>query len=241
MPAAQASNLLANRGFESGTEFPWVRFNGGGLHTTNDFYAGSATPVSVYDGTYVSQTYGSSEYNGIFQDLPATNGEIFTADGWFLMAAEDPLSGSNTCWLEVQFLNASGAPVGLYRSFMIDANFPTSTWINVDATNRYALDFVTLLGSAKYLVAPAGTAKVRYQVVLHALGGTGSIWYDDMSLFLKVPVRITPSIVGGNIRLSFATQIGVNYQVLWRDDLMNNTWQMLNSRNDGHVISPDEY
>src|SRR5205823_6220924 len=166
---------------------PWVRFNGGALYTTNAFYVGSTTPVSVYDGAYVSQTFGSSEYNGIFQDVTATKGQTFTADGWFLMAAEDPLTGSNTCWLEIQFLNGSWAALALYRSAIIDANFPTSTWINLAATNRYSLDFVTLLGSAKYLVAPAGTAKVRYQVVLHSLGGTGSIWYDDMDLFLKTP------------------------------------------------------
>ena len=77
---------------------------------------------------------------------------------------------------------------------------------------------------------------MRYQVTFHALGGGGSIWYDDMSLFLKIPVTMTSSISGGNIRLSFATQIGVNYRVLFKNSLGDTNWQMLSTMTgDGSV------
>jgi len=48
-----------------------------------------------------------------------------------------------------------------------------------------------------------------------------------MDLFLKIPVTLTPSITNGNIRLSFATQIGVDYQILYKNRLTDTVWQTL--------------
>ncbi len=222
---AEASNVLGNPGFETGVDYPWVRFNGGGLHTTNDFYFGSATPVSVHGGLWVSQTYGSAEWNGLYQDVAAEPGSIFTADGWFLTAAEDPISGTNTAWLEVQFLDAGGNMLTLYKSAVIDTNTPTSVWMNLAATNLIAIwsDY-SVAGNAKYLVAPAGTAKVRYQVTFHALGGGGSVWYDDMHLMRKIPATLMVSISAAAAHLSFATQIGVDYQVVYKTNLNDSAW-----------------
>ncbi len=222
---AEASNVLGNPGFETGVDYPWVRFNGGGLHTTNDFYFGSGTPVSVHGGLWVSQTYGSAEWNGLYQDVAAGPGAIFTADAWFLTAAEDPISGTNTAWLEVQFQDAGGNMLALYKSAVIDTNTPTSVWMNLAATNLIAIwsDY-SVAGNAKYLVAPAGTAKVRYQVTFHALGGGGSVWYDDMHLMRKIPVALTAALSGGQAQLSFATQIGVNYQVVYKTNLTDTAW-----------------
>jgi hypothetical protein len=230
--AAQASNVLMNPGFETGTEAPaWTRFNGGGLATTNNTYNATAEPVRVHSGNYVSQTFGGAEWNGIFQDRNASPGDIFTADGWFQVAAEDPLFGNYDAWLEVQFMNAGGGMLALYRSAVLNATTPTSTWLNLAATNIIAFwsDY-SVAGTAKYLVAPADTAKVRYQVTFHAPpggGGGGSIWYDDMNLFAKVPATLSSARDGNNVVLSFATQIGVQYQILYKNSLTDPTWQVL--------------
>ncbi len=238
---AQASNVLVNPGFETGTEAPaWSRFNGGGLATTNNFYNLTTEPVRVHSGNYVSQTYSSSEWNGIYQDRPAAPGNVFTADGWFQVAAEDPIWGDFNGWLEVQFMNAGGGMLALYKSALIDTNTPTSVWLNLPATNIIAFwgDY-SVAGTAKYLVAPAGTTTVRYQVTYHAPPGNpggGSIWYDDMNLFAKIPVSLSTSVSGNNLLLSFATQIGVQYQILYKNSLNDANWQVLTTvSGDGSV------
>jgi hypothetical protein len=48
-----------------------------------------------------------------------------------------------------------------------------------------------------------------------------------VSFWLKIPVTVTVSVGGANNLLSFPTQIGVSYQVLYKDDLSDVTWQVL--------------
>lgn len=228
VPLAQASNVLLNRGFESGTDAPWIRFGGGALATTNVNYYQTADPVEVYDGLYVSQTYNSGTWNGLYQDVAATPGQIFTGEGWFLMAGQDPLTGGNEAWLEVQFQNEAGNMIGLYKSDYVTAAFPTNVWVNLRATNIIAFwsDY-SVVGQTNYLVAPPGTARVRFQVTYHTISGGGSVWYDNMSLFLKLPVSLSLSLTGSSALLSFPTQIGVNYEVLYKNHLEDATWQVL--------------
>jgi hypothetical protein len=40
-------------------------------------------------------------------------------------------------------------------------------------------------------------------------------------------VRITPSVSGTNLLLSFPTQVGVTNQILYKNDLSDATWQLL--------------
>ncbi|HYG33684.1 MAG TPA: hypothetical protein VEC99_02805, partial [Clostridia bacterium] len=225
--AAQASNILGNPGFESGVDFPWQRFNGGGLVATIIDVAGP-----LEGSAYASQTWGNGEgsWNGIFQDVPATPGQAFTANGSFLVSSEGPITGSSEAWLEVQFQNANGNMIGLYRSEHITSNTVTSTWMELQATNIIAFwsDY-SVVGQAKYLVAPEGTAKVRYQVTYHAGDGGGAVYYDNMNLFLKAPVTVTASTSGNSIRLSFPTQIGVSYQILYKNELSDANWQVLST------------
>ncbi|HWQ91530.1 MAG TPA: hypothetical protein VN673_07645, partial [Clostridia bacterium] len=240
VPVDQATNLLVNRGFETGADFPWTRFNGGGLATTNNLYYQTADPVEVRSGLYVSQTYGNGpgSYNGLFQDAPASPGQGFVADGWFLLAAQDALTGASEGWLEVQFMNANDGMLALYKSDYITTNgFPSNTWVNLKATNMIAFwgDY-SVVGQANYLIAPENTAKVRYQVTFHAMDGGGSIWYDDMRLLLKQPVTVTTQRSGNDLSLSFATQIGVSYEVRYKTDLADAEWQLLTTvTGDGNI------
>ena len=228
VPLAQASNVLRNRGFESGSDYPWVRFGGGGLATTNVNYYQTTDPVEVYDGLYVSQSYNAGTWNGLYQDVAAAPGQIFTGEGWFLMAGQDPLTGGNEAWLEVQFQNDAGNMIGLYKSDYLTPSFPTNVWVNLRATNIIAFwDDWSVVGQTNYLVAPPGTARVRYQVTYHTVAGDGSVWYDNMSLFIKIPVSLSLWLSGGSAYLSFPTQIGVNYEVLYKNHLEDAGWQVL--------------
>ena len=79
--------------------------------------------------------------------------------------------------------------------------------------------------NAAYLVAPAGTDHVRYQVTLHAEGvGNGSVYVDVMRLMKKIPVTVTASISGGNINLSWLSQGATSYQVVYKDNIADASW-----------------
>src|SRR6185295_1515517 len=105
---AEAANALENPSFETRSYAPWATFNGGGLRTNDEFWAGII--VSNYDGVVGSVVENGGEFDGAYQDVPASPGQIFTADGWFFEPSTFPLTEGNQVWLEVQFRNG-GTPI----------------------------------------------------------------------------------------------------------------------------------
>lgn len=237
LPISQfVTNYLIDASFELGafassSAAGWYPFNGAVEQNTNNVYYGTTTPVTVADGTNCVQIYstGNDTWNGVFQDRPASPGQVYVGDCWFLTPTEDRIQGSNVCFLEVQFRNAADAPLVQYSSTMINSNFPAGAWINLTPTNIHdGVNFVNYVGTAPYMVAPAGTAKVRFQMTYHGLDGTGSVYADAARLMLKEPV-VTASVSGGQVRLSFETLAGPRYQVYSKADLNSSTWQALGS------------
>jgi hypothetical protein len=238
VPFSQAvTNYLIDPGIEQGFAFDadsgWYSFNGALVANTNDFYFGSSTHVSVVDGTNAVQVYsiGPDSYNGMFQDRPATPGEVYTASCWFFTPLDDSIGGSNVCYLEVQFRDAAGGVLVQYSSDKITSATPTDTWIQLAPTNIMAGDFVTPLGTAPYMIAPAGTARVRTQVTYHAAVDPvvgGSVYVDALTLRLREPV-VTASRSGGNIVLSFATHYGPSYRAYYKNNLTDPAWLPLGS------------
>ncbi len=225
--AAEAANALDNPSFETGSYPPWLTFNGGELLTNGQFWDGIT--VTNYDGIYGSAVEYAGEYDGAYQDVPASLGQIFTADAWFFEPSTFPLTDNNQVWLEVQFRNG-GTPLALYKSAVIGTNnpsFPTNTWFNLQATNGFAGDFFTPIPNAYYLVAPPGTTTIRYQVTMHnppAGTGSGAILYDLMSLMKKIPVTVTATTGGGNFNMSWVSQGATSYQVVYKDNLTDPSW-----------------
>lgn len=222
--AAEAANALENPSFESGVYFPWITFNGGVLVTNDQEWGG--TVVSNYDGIVGSVVQGGAEYCGAYQDVPASPGMIFTADGWFFEPSSFALSASNQVWLEVQFRNGT-TPLALYKSYPISAEDPArplDVWYNLQATNGFAGDFVTPIDNAVYLVAPPGTTQVRYQVTMHVVGGIGGVIYDAMQLLNKQPVTLTARLVAAHIDISWMSQGAMSYQVLYKTNLNDAEW-----------------
>lgn len=221
----QASNLLLNRGFEVGTTASWTPFNGAGIIASEP-----------YSGSYAAQAYGNGagSWNGMFQDVPAAPGQAFTADGWFLVSPSAPITGSGECWLEVQFMDASGNMLALYKSDYVTSNTVSTSWMNLQATNVIAFwDDWSVAGQTKYFVAPPGTSTVRYQVTYHGGDGGGAVFFDDMSLLLKLPVTALLTKTGNNLQISWPAQIGVSYQVLYKEGLTDSTWQLLGTATGG--------
>lgn len=227
---AQLANGLLNPSFEEDyvtfrvVPEPWVNFSGSALLSTDDFVWSTAV-----EGTNVVQVYNAGEWNGIYQDVPAAPGDIFTGECSLFQASGDPLTAAtvNEAYLEVQFRQGSANPIAIYNSILV-TNSPAlqDVWLSLPATNGVAAGYAqTSTTNATYLIAPAGTDRVRYQITLHALGGgSGSVFVDAMRLMKKIPVTVTTSINGGNINLSWLSQGATDYQVVSKANLSDSTW-----------------
>jgi hypothetical protein len=203
---AQASNLIRNGSFESGMTY-WTAWNGYAAITAP---AGSETN---YDGSQICEIWGTGNgtWNGINQSFTPAPGYVYKANAWFLVSAGAPITGSSTAWLEVNFYN-QGNLISTFQSPIISSNLVVGVWTNV---------------AVPYATVPAGADETRCQINYHAGDGGGAIYVDDVSFWLKIPVTVTVSVGGANNLLSFPTQIGVSYQVLYKDDLSDVTWQVL--------------
>jgi hypothetical protein len=232
MTPAQLANLLDNPSFEEDVNEltpqvvppPWINFSGSSLLT------GGAFPWStIYDGTNVVLVFNQGQYNGIYQDVPAVPGQIFTGDCYLYQSSQDPLSAPiNEAFLEVQFWAVGGTvPIAMYQSILVTNDLSLQdAWLHLDATNGVAADYAsTSTSNARYLVAPPGTTRVRFQVTTHYEGGgSGSVFVDAMQLLQKIPVTVTPALVGGDIVLSWPSQVSSSYQVVYKDNLTDATW-----------------
>ena len=204
---AQAlTNWLYNPGFELGTAgwtmvspWTWNPMNSYcGVQNTNNFVwnpnatppANSTTHTTVHGGTNAFKIWGYSQNtytttDGIKETYAAAPLSTWAADGWVSTQAPDNISTnltgvSCTSYIEVIFLDAAtNATLGAdYTSAVIDNTSATSTWLY-----RQVVD-----GSASTnLVAPAGTAFVRFQVRFMQPSGSyynphGSAYWDDVRL-----------------------------------------------------------
>lgn len=243
------ANLLANPGFEfdvtdpTQLPAPWINFTGSALVNTNDYYGFDPNyPVQTHDGTNAAQVTNIGEYNGFYQDVPALPGQIFAGGGWFYMSSVSPLLGTCEAFLEIQFRQGSANPIAIYQSSKVDPSSPTDTWFYLQATNGVPAGYSSLTTSnADYLVAPAGTEFVRYQLTLHniAFGGNGYVYLDSTSLMLKTPVLVTASLSNGDIKLSWLSQAATSYQVVYKDNLSDVAWTPTGGAipGDGSVVS----
>jgi hypothetical protein len=236
---ADYANFLENPGFETGTDSPWVRFAStnasfGRIVTSSDTYFGGGN-VNIFQGTYSSYTTYNDVYSGIYQDVVAAPGQIFTADMWFYNATGDPIPGpsmsaTNENYLEVQF-RAGGNVLQQYITTISNLDYTATrdVWFNLQATNAGTYGSMPPTSNAKYLVAPPGTTTVRFQLTMHDVAnsvGNGSIYYDSAALMLKVPVAVSASMQGGNLVLSWKSQGSTSYQVQFKDAL-DADWQNL--------------
>jgi hypothetical protein len=230
---AQFANALDNPSFELNYDAvnafqivpaPWVNFSGSALLSAADF--AWAAPL---DGTNVVQVYNKGEYNGIYQELPASPGDIFTGDCWLFQSSLDPLTApTNQAYLEVQFRQGNNPPIAIYHSDSItNSSAMQDTWLFLKATNGVAADYAsTSTTNATYLVAPPGTDHVRYQITLNQEGGgSGSVFVDVMRLMKKIPVTLTAALSGGSINISWSSQGATSYQVVYKDSVSDASWK----------------
>jgi beta-glucanase (GH16 family) len=189
-----AANVLTNSGFETGNLLTnWTAFGGNNYGISGASIAHSGVNCYKVYGQFSSAT----NYTGIYQDNPSAPGAIYSADGWACSVSSDNLEGQDLIWLEVSFRDASGNALALYRSVAVSSNNIAgfgglNAWFDLQITNQCSFTnpskLILLPGTATNtvasLVAPAGTAYVRYQVVFEQGpdNANGSMYFDDLTL-----------------------------------------------------------
>ena len=188
-----ASNILTNSGFEAAGLAGWSTFGPNNSSQTGaDVAHGGVNYCKIY-----GQFNSATNYTVVYQDNPSAAGAIYSADGWVCSLSSDNLKGQDLVWLEVSFRDASSNALALYRSAVVSSNNIAgfgglNTWFDLQITNQcffvHPLKLILLPGTVTNtvasLIAPAGTAYVRYQIVFEQGpdNADGSMYFDDLTL-----------------------------------------------------------
>lgn len=166
--ASVISNRLKNAGFESGvgtSNTDWRAF-GAAFRDSTQARSGS------YSTKVYGQFYGGLNYSGVYQDVPATNGQAWEGSAWLENWSGDAMQGTNYACVRVDFYDASGASVWAVSSLeQLTTGTPQNTWTKYTVRS----------------IAPRGTVTARF-VMLFVQQPTyeaGSAWFDDCEFGLS--------------------------------------------------------
>ena len=240
----RAANILTNPGFETANLAGWTTFGGNNYGVSGGNPHGGGSFYKVY-----GQFSTGLNYTGIYQDNPSAPGITYSADGWAYSDANDSggIHGQDAIWIEVSFRDASKNALALYRSMVVTSNNIASfgglsTWFDLQITNQCSfsnpssliLTPGTVTGTVASLVAPAGTAYVRYQVVFQqgADNASGSMYFDDLTLNSGTVVTPPPA--------------ATNWNIVWDDEfngttINTNIWAFETGNNGGWGNNELEY
>jgi len=198
--SANAGNVLSNPGFEADpagqtqTIVNWTWYGGNAYNETGAPAHGGTNYLKVY-----GQFNSATNYSGAYQDNSSAAGAIYSADGWAYSLSSDGggIHGEDLIWLQVTFRDALNNVLSLYRSAIVSGTNIASygglnNWLHLPITNICSFinsaDIVVPPGAvtntSTNLVAPAGTASVRYQIIFEQGpdNANGSAYFDDCTL-----------------------------------------------------------
>ncbi len=222
-PGQAQTNLLQNPGFEtppSGQIVPadWNYFAPPTLPpSTKDYWVvdmgsvGGSPPMPPHSGTFFWKEWGAlyntsvSNVAGIYQTFSSSPGSIYQANGWLATSVGDTMGSNNVTWLQIEFLDVNTNVLALYKSAIFSASVGTQTWFQYSVTNACDLTqpvstgdpyFTTYVetGSVSQLVAPAGTASVRYRYCYFQAGAEGGSSYLDDAALNQISGPVPPVI-----------------------------------------------
>jgi hypothetical protein len=204
---AQAQNLLQNPGFEanSGQNIPtgWTYF-APPSSTSKDYWIvatndGCMNYLPAHSGSFNWKQWWANgtptNVSGIYQIFSSSHGSIYQASGWLASKSCDGggFGPGDFSWVQVEFLDANTNMIALYKSALYSASVGYDAWFQFQVTNACDLtqpvatgdpNFTTYAetGSVSQLVAPSGTAAVRYRYCVLYTVNQGSTYFDDAVL-----------------------------------------------------------
>ena len=118
-------------------------------------------------------------YSGVYQDLPASPGQVWAASVFGQHTAASRLLPGNQMFLKVEWNNAAGQQISFQQTPVLSDTSPLDTPIP----------------ASMQATAPAGTATARVTLVLVQTGaGSGSAFMDDVTFAYTSPVQVVPCI-----------------------------------------------
>jgi hypothetical protein len=215
-----------NPGFESGTDGWNVNANGGTIGGATA-YAKSGSQSLLIDSTGA----GAWTSPQATQTFPAEEGDEFNFKGHILQPSDDPILDGSFGLLKIVFKDANGtdllpasASIGLINADfpgieslpVLNSASPKGSWVSSEAQG----------------IAPAGTTSVTFFLLnVNQSTSPSGIHWDDMEARLLgepvLPFSLRATLAGGNIQISFPTQNGVNYDVVYKNSLTDPTWQLI--------------
>jgi hypothetical protein len=199
---APAANILVNPGFEANISGHavaegWTRFAPPSAQPFGNYWI----EPPAHSGALSWKQWGASylppptnNVAGIYQDFSSAPGSVYEAGGWSFTKGTDTLGADCRTWLEVSFLDAEGDALALYTSDAFTAAAGTDTWRQYAVTNACDLSApidtgdpyftaYAVTGTVSQLIAPVGTATVRFlYAYLQAGSQGGSAYFDDAVL-----------------------------------------------------------
>jgi hypothetical protein len=138
-----------------------------------------------------------------------------------------------------------------YGQTLYHTQLPRDQWFYLPATNAVNDGGIGLTNDLPYATLPsgdfmvptnAGTSYINVQVYGYVPVAADSpqpdlpgvtlagVYWDDIQLFQVLPVtNLTASVSGGNVNLSFSAGAGLTYSVLYKTNLTDAAWNVLQS------------
>jgi hypothetical protein len=209
---ATAANVLVNPGAETGNSTGWVFDTKASVASTNAYnynggisYPPTASNILSHTGAYVFKTYQDTggALTRIYQDIAAGPNSQWSANCYALSHLQDYISAPCNAHLQVVFYDNATNALAVYGSQILDPTdlsgfgstwtivppmaVDASGWLYLNVTNVFSSDPASENNYSSTttlpLVAPAGTAFIRYQLEFDdATGGGGSVFWDDCVL-----------------------------------------------------------
>lgn len=181
LTCAAASAQLQNPSFDvpgfQTTFEDWDQFGG------NIFLVEDADYQPPLDGTGCGKIFGNFDGqqqsdSGVFQSVPASPGDEYTATLNVLHRSDDAMEGANLGLLILSWRDSGGAEIRADAKIVLDANSPLDQWIEDSVTG----------------VAPEGTVSVDFFVLFiqfadddYPFGAGGAMFFDLASLEVNDP------------------------------------------------------
>ncbi len=181
------ANSLVNPGFESPaidpTGPPEFAGGGDGWNPFGQVFTTDATmvPAGTNSGDQMLKLFGGGA-NGVFQEFPASPGELWDAGAWILNDSNDALAGGQVAGVNIEWHDDNGQ-IGFIPSATLSASSPTDVWTLQPVSGT----------------APAGTTRARIVLITgdFADGGPGGApRFDDAFFAVRIPEPTSLVMVG---------------------------------------------